>query len=109
LSVTDANHDGTLDLIALRAGGAIQRLSLRPDGRWETAELARWSQAPAGGMVQLLWADLDNNGAQDLVVTSGQGSQVWLADGQGRVPRGGRRALRLAERLLARRIRADGG
>jgi cytochrome c-type biogenesis protein CcmH/NrfG len=87
LAVADVNDDGVLDLLALRSDGAILRLSDKDKGRsWEVAELARWTDMPAGlapGSVRLFVADLDNNGAVDLLVAGPQGGRAWLADGKG--------------------------
>lgn len=90
ISVADVDRDGTLDVVALLAGGLIERFTWRDASKqWETAELARWPEAPADGSARLLWGDLDNNGALDLVATGSKGGQVWLGDaGGGLVPLG---------------------
>jgi hypothetical protein len=96
INVADANHDGVLDLIAMRADGFIIRVSDRAEGReWETAEIARLANAPnfLGGWFQLLVADLDNNGGLDLVLTVRDSTDgilkniahafIWLSDEKG--------------------------
>jgi len=81
VSAADANHDGSLDLVILEPGGAIRRLSRNASGEgWDTGDVARWAQAPADGSARLFWADLDDNGALDLVASGSGGTQVWLAD-----------------------------
>lgn len=83
LSVADSNWDGTLDLTVLRPGGVIEALSHTPDDKWQATKLATWSGAPSTGPAVLLWGDLDNNGAVDLVASSGGETQVWLGDATG--------------------------
>ena len=84
ITIADADRDGVLDLVALKADGAIVRISRHPDDNgWDTAEIARWPEAPADGSARLLWADLDNNGGLDLIATGRAGSKIWLSDAQG--------------------------
>src|SRR5262245_1972542 len=59
------------DLIVLTGNGAIARLTRDPRARaWKTAALTRIEPPPGlePGAARLLTADLDNNGAQDLIV-----------------------------------------
>lgn len=91
VAIADANNDGTLDLIALRGDGAIVRISDKNDGQsWETAEIAHVPDAARNlaGEVQLRVADLDNNGALDLVLcpttkSDATGALIWLGDEKG--------------------------
>jgi len=94
ITVADASHNGVLDLLAVRSNGAITRLEEKLDGEgWEAVEVAK---VPAGsdflsGEVRLRAADLDNNGAIDLllgrVANNGApnvpGALVWLGDEKG--------------------------
>jgi Tfp pilus assembly protein PilF len=92
VAVADANNDGTLDLLALRGDGAILRISDKNDGQtWETAEIAHVPEAARNlaGEVRLRLADLDNNGALDLVLcpttkSDAAGALIWLGDDKGR-------------------------
>jgi Tfp pilus assembly protein PilF len=91
IAVADANNDGILDLLAVRSDGAILRISDKNGGQsWETAEIAR---VPAeghdfSGDVRLFVADLDNNGALDLILSpvssAGSSPLIWLGDEQGK-------------------------
>ena len=74
LAVTDSNSDGVVDLLILRAGGDIVRMTY--DQGWVVEMLA----TTAEGFQRLLVADLDNNGGQDLVLTGAAGSRAWLQD-----------------------------
>ena len=94
ISVADVNNDGVLDVLAVRADGVIVRLSDKNEGQgWDTAELARLNNAPnyLEGVFRLRVVDLDNNGGNDLVLTSlspapagGKvaGALIWLSDEQ---------------------------
>ena len=84
LTVADLTRASGFDLIALREDGVVQRFTNKNKGKaWEVAELARWPEFPAGrelGSHRLLAADLDNNGAIDLIVASAAGSRIWLGN-----------------------------
>src|SRR5689334_4470005 len=80
LGVADLNADGVLDLVIARADGAIVRLSDKDHGAgWDVAEIAK-IESPASGPTELRIADVDNNGALDLV----SGSSVLLSDENGK-------------------------
>jgi Flp pilus assembly protein TadD len=82
IAVADANNDGILDFLAVQADGSIVRISDKNEGEsWDIAELVKAS-SPVGD-VRLLIADLDNNGAFDLVLAASTGAQVWLGDQKG--------------------------
>ncbi len=71
--MADANNDGVLDLLAVQVDGAIIRISDKNEGQsWETAEIARVPDPGSylAGEVRLHVADLDNNGALDLILSS---------------------------------------
>ena len=111
--------DSRFDVVALTAAGAIVRLSQNENGTdWEWAEVAR-VDPPTGlapGIARLVVADLDNNGAADLVV-AGENSARVLLGGAGRqlqAPRRGRgpgrdRGRRSRRRRPARARRASFG
>jgi tetratricopeptide (TPR) repeat protein len=82
ITVADIDADGRFDVLLSVRDGSVSRITWRDDERWELAELLPAGDAavaqPTGG-VRLFAADLDNNGALDLV-RSGTSAQVWLAD-----------------------------
>jgi Tfp pilus assembly protein PilF len=92
IATADANHDGILDLLAVQADGSVLRIS-ETGGAWTTAEIARLPNPTPflAGEVRLRIADLDNNGAFDLLLASvgpmqagsSSGALVWLADEKG--------------------------
>ncbi len=96
ISVGDANNDGVLDLLAVESSGAIVSVSFNEKG----GENSAWTVTPLvnipnpasvlGGEVRLQVADLDNNGAFDLVLSSVAPAQsapaplIWLGDAAGK-------------------------
>ena len=95
IAAADANHDGILDLLAVLSNGSIVRISDMNDA-WNVGEIAQVPD-PArtlAGNVRLRVADLDNNGAFDLMLVSvgasvghaqqgnATGALIWLADEQ---------------------------
>jgi tetratricopeptide (TPR) repeat protein len=90
ISAADVNSDGIIDLLIARADGIIVHLADKDEGKaWDVGEIARVNNAPTflETEFRLRVADLDNNGALDLLLTSappnGRGTLVWLGDGQG--------------------------
>jgi Tfp pilus assembly protein PilF len=93
ITVADASHTGVLNLLAVKADGSIVSLAANSDGAgWDVAELAQVSnRALLTGQVRLRAADLDNNGAIDLLlgrVAAGSpdnspGALIWLGDDKG--------------------------
>jgi Tfp pilus assembly protein PilF len=80
VTVADVSSTGTLALVALEEGGALVAITRANDG-WNIATLGR--ARPVAGDVRLRAADLDNNGAVDLLMLPGDssGAQVWLGNG----------------------------
>lgn len=82
ITVADIGHTGAIDLIALSDDGTVQRIrrAVEVDGSWQVETLAKWEGMAHDGSDRILVADLDNNGAQDLIATNSKGTKVWLAD-----------------------------
>jgi Tfp pilus assembly protein PilF len=87
IGVADPDNDGVLDLIAVESTGRIATVSYHEDNGWSVTPLV---QVPGGGdaltgELRLQIADLDNNGAMDLILTGlGAGKpptpMIWLGD-----------------------------
>lgn len=94
IAVADANNDGVLDLLAVQADGAIIRISDKNEGQsWDIGEIAKVPDAVhyLSGEARLQVADLDNNGALDLLLSrtaqpagvAATGALVWLGAADG--------------------------
>jgi tetratricopeptide (TPR) repeat protein len=94
LTAADASHNGILDLLAVQDDGNIIRLTLGGvNNGWTTATVAEVPDAAhnLGGDLRLHAADLDNNGAIDLLLAhvsigdaaASQIQFVWLGDDKG--------------------------
>ena len=87
LGAADVNADGVLDLIAAQADGQIIGVSDNGQGGWMTAKLTDPTQPEAainGFSAKIIVADLDNNGASDLVCSSASGTSVWMNESVGK-------------------------
>jgi tetratricopeptide (TPR) repeat protein len=89
IATADTNHDGILDLLAVQSSGSILSLS-NIGGTWNTSAIARvpYSVQSLDEEVRLRVADLDNNGAFDLLLVhvapaNSAGALIWLADDKG--------------------------
>ena len=106
IAAAEVSGDGIVDVLGVAADGSVTRLSTRADGSgFEAARLAQADPPPglAPGTARLLVADLDNNGAGDLVISSPAASRVLLAE-----PGGALCDARCAMRDV-RRVRANRG
>ncbi len=88
VAVADANNDGILDFLAVQVDGSLVRISDKNEGEsWDIAELVKIPDVANLVEVRLLIADLDNNGAFDLVLapvgSSAVGPLIWLGDARG--------------------------
>ena len=90
LTVADLNQDGVLDLVVVQDDGYIVSLSDR-DEDWQVQKILRFETAPYGQRDwHLAVLDLDNNGANDLLLTFSEsppgknvyGSLIWLCDAE---------------------------
>ena len=78
MTVADVDSDGTFEIVVRSAAGDIRQASPTSGGKWDEKEVlkAPGSAAPAGGAPALFAADLDNNGAIDLIAAG----RIALAD-----------------------------
>ena len=82
ISVAEVTGDAVMDVVGVTTDGTVIALSQAPDGqRWQSSAIARTTptQRFATGGARLLLADLDNNAAADLIVSSGSTARVLLA------------------------------
>ena len=93
LAPADWDRDGRFDLVALSSAGEIASLTLGDDKQWKSATIAKWTQlvetspAPKAGEMFLDLADLDNNGAVDVIASTQSHCALWLADASGKATR----------------------
>jgi tetratricopeptide (TPR) repeat protein len=88
IAVADTNNDGVLDLVAVESSGTISSVSYSEKSGWSVTRIVQIpnSNAILAGEVRLQIADLDNNGAMDLILSAvgpraGQNSPlIWLGD-----------------------------
>ncbi|WP_348270092.1 FG-GAP-like repeat-containing protein [Edaphobacter paludis] len=96
IAVADVNHEGPLGLIAVRKSGTIDSLVVRADDRgWTVDELANILDAASylAEDVRLRVADLDNNGAFDLLlspIAAAHSPLIWLQGEDGKFQSAGK-------------------
>ncbi len=85
VTIADIDNDGVWDIVLLNEDGAIQALTDRHDGRdWQVRSLAQLPGTVPAGEFRLHAADVDNNGAMDLVLlrtspgADAGAAMVWL-------------------------------
>ena len=95
ISVGEFNNDGVLDLVAVQANGIVTRISDKNQGQdWESAKVASFENLSLYGHrdFYLHVIDLDNNGANDLLLAFSEsplgknapGAIGWLSDEEGK-------------------------
>jgi tetratricopeptide (TPR) repeat protein len=90
ISVADTDDDGVLDLVAVGSDGTIASVSFSDKNGWSAKPLVQvpLPAANLAGEVRLQIADLDNNGAMDLILSPVRTSTgkpdgaplIWLGD-----------------------------
>jgi hypothetical protein len=77
--VADIDADGAFDILSMSTDGVIRRMTWRGN-EWEAADLATWQSPEPPREGRLIVADLDNNGALDLIASGDFESRIWLSD-----------------------------
>lgn len=80
LALADVDANGRFDLVTLDSAGTVRRATRTRSGAWDEVEWTRTPAATRDGDPRIFVADLDNNGALDLLVSSSAGTAAWLAD-----------------------------
>ncbi len=90
LAQGDVIGTGEMSLIVLNQNGAIENLSFDREKRtWTHRELAHWTDVPDLAdafkkyRANIFVADMDNNGAPDIVASAANATSVWLNEGRG--------------------------
>lgn len=86
IAAADQNADGILDIVAVTGDGTVVRLSQgvgRSDLTAERAGRAAFPAPLAAGDTRLFAADLDNNAAADVVISTRAATRVLLARADG--------------------------
>jgi tetratricopeptide (TPR) repeat protein len=89
VTVSDFDADGVMEVITLDMGRALKQTSRRGDS-WTTSDWVSGGSLPLAGNPRLLSADLDNNGALDLIASGNGATQILLGTAEhGFQPLGG--------------------
>ena len=84
IGAADADGDGAMDLVALRADGGVVRMSEDAGGTgWSSSKIGRFERPSSPGSSAIFAGDLDNNGAVDVIATGDVGGMLWLGEGGG--------------------------
>lgn len=80
ITVADLNADGRFEIVAAKQNGEVNSVSTHErSGEWQEENVFSTELLPDQNSV-LISADLDNNGAIDLLLSAEENSQIWLAD-----------------------------
>ncbi len=87
ITTADLDHNGRLELILWRPNGTLQQLAYVPQTRsWHISSLPSRTpslQESTCRQALLFTADLDNNGAQDLIASVPARTWIWLVNARG--------------------------
>jgi tetratricopeptide (TPR) repeat protein len=82
ITISDIDANGQFDIISVQSNGLFTRHFYSIDrGVWESVTLIQGVEKELNrGRVNLFSADLDNNGALDLILSTDQSTTIWLGD-----------------------------
>lgn len=82
ISFGDLNSDGVFEIVSLQGDQITSTSYIDSTDGWGTEQLISIADSviSEGTMTQLHLADLDNNGALDLLLTNDQETKYWLSD-----------------------------
>lgn len=82
IAVADLSADGQFEIVTLSNEGRLEsRFYSLTTGEWNERTLYdQWNDDVTDHPVQLFIADIDNNGALDLIVSSLKQTRIWLGD-----------------------------
>lgn len=84
MGVADLARAGKFQVLALQEDGKILSMMRNQDETgWETKEIAQWQNLKPDGTEHLLFAELDNNGATDVIASNKSATAIWLGDTKG--------------------------
>jgi tetratricopeptide (TPR) repeat protein len=84
MTAADLDGNGVIELVVLDRAGALRRLS-HVAGAWSSEVVVEGIEGSQAGALRLVAADLDNNGALDLVLAGNGRSSIWLGDEERRL------------------------
>lgn len=80
ITTADTDRDGTMEIIAASKDGSLHRINRNENNTdWEVTSIGK-VESILGTPTHLVTADLDNNGATDLIVSGKSASQVLLGN-----------------------------
>ncbi len=82
IAVADINADSQFNIISVDTNGLFLKhyFNMRY-GEWESDPfIENWDASIVAGSVNLFIADLDNNGALDLILSNQEMTKIWLGD-----------------------------
>ncbi|MGN6547532.1 MAG: FG-GAP-like repeat-containing protein, partial [Aureliella sp.] len=93
MAVGDVNRDGQFDLLSITASSELLSASLDSESQWNETALASLSLSSDSASLKpdadvfLAVADIDNNGASDVLVSAAAKVEMWLREPSGDLAR----------------------